>query len=284
MPKTFRNSPLARPSVARRAPLRGAPAHRARKRFGQHFLHDPAVIERIVAALAPHAEDALLEIGPGRGALTERLLSSPCRSLDAVEIDRALCPLLRERFAAATRFTVHEADALRFDFAGLAKLRGRLRVLGNLPYNISTPLLFHVLKNITTIVDLHVMLQREVIKRMAAAPGDAAYGRLTVMLYPWVSVEHLFDVGPGAFQPPPRVWSALARLTVRAAPAFAVNPRYAALVAAAFAHRRKTLRNALRGLVGAGQIERCGIDPAARPETVSPHAYNVLAGLPDAAD
>ncbi|MHB1540661.1 MAG: 16S rRNA (adenine(1518)-N(6)/adenine(1519)-N(6))-dimethyltransferase RsmA [Steroidobacteraceae bacterium] len=259
------------------------PVPRARKRFGQHFLHDPAVLERIIAAVAPHAEDALVEIGPGRGALTERLLGAPGRSLDAIEIDRDLSALLRARFAAAPRFTLHEADALRFDFAALARARGRLRVLGNLPYNISTPLLFHMLGSISAIADLHVMLQREVIERMAATPGDCAYGRLTVMLFPWVSIEHLFDVGPGAFQPPPRVWSALARLTVRTEPAFPVDPHYAQIVAAAFAHRRKTLRNALRGLLDTGQIERCGVDPTARPETVPPHAYNALAALATAA-
>ena len=258
------------------------PAPRARKRFGQHFLHDAAVLDRIVAAAAPRAGDAVLEIGPGRGALTERLLAAPGRSLDAIEIDRDLSALLRERFAAEPRFTLHEADALRFDFAALARLRGRLRVLGNLPYNISTPLLFHVLGSIGAIADLHVMLQREVIERMAAAPGDSAYGRLTVMLAPWVEVESLFEVGPGAFQPPPRVWSAVARVTVRATPLFQVHPRFAALVAAAFSQRRKTVRNGLRGLVSTEQMERCGVDPAARPETLAPQLFNALAQVSDA--
>lgn len=257
---------------------------RARKRFGQHFLHDPSVLERIVAALAPGPEDAVLEIGPGRGALTERVLRSSCRSLDAIEIDRDLAATLRERFAAEPRFTLHEADALAFDFTALASERARLRVVGNLPYNISTPLLFHLLEHAPAIIDLHVMLQREVVARMAAGPGDAAYGRLSVMLYPWVTVEALFDVGPGAFQPPPRVWSALARLTMRPRPLFPIHPRYAALVAAAFAHRRKTLRNALRGRVTAGQIAQCGLDPGARPETLPPQAFNALAGLWQAPD
>ncbi len=254
----------------------------ARKRFGQHFLHDPAVIERIVAALAPCAGDCLVEIGPGRGALTRRLLQSPCRSLDAIEIDRDLAALLREALAGGARFTVHETDALRFDFAALARERGRLRVVGNLPYNISTPLLFHLLRNAPAIVDLHLMLQREVVERMAAAPGDRAYGRLTVMLAPWVSVQRLFDVGPGAFQPPPRVWSAVVRLLVRPQPVFTVSPGFAAVVAAAFSHRRKTLRNALKGLATPAQIERCGIDPAARPETLAPHAFNAIALQADA--
>ncbi len=250
---------------------------RARRRFGQHFLHDPAAIERIVAALSPGPGDCLVEIGPGRGALTRALLQSPCRSLDAIEIDRDLAALLRAAFAGERRFALHEADALRFDFMALARERGRLRVVGNLPYNISTPLLFHLLRSAPALIDLHVMLQREVIERMAAAPGDAAYGRLTVMLAPWVDVQRLFDVGPGAFQPPPRVWSAVARVSVRSSPAFPVSPAFAAIVAAAFAHRRKTLRNALRGLVTAAQIECCGIDPAARPETLPPAAFNALA-------
>ena len=258
---------------------------RARKRFGQHFLHDPAVLERIAAAVAPGPEDRLVEIGPGRGALTEYLLGTPCRSLDAVEIDRDLAALLRERFATEPRFTLREADALRFDFSGLAAERGgRLRVVGNLPYNISTPLLFHLLESAPSILDLHVMLQREVIERMAAAPGDPAYGRLTVMLAPWVDVEPLFEVGPGAFQPPPRVWSAVARLTVRAAPRFPVHPGFAALVAAAFSQRRKTIRNSLRGRVSIEQIERCGIDPGARPETLAPERFNALAQVSAAAD
>lgn len=252
---------------------------RPRKRFGQHFLHDPAVIERIVETIAPHPGEALVEIGPGRGALTRRLLVSACATLDAIEIDRDLAALLNDQWGSDPRFTLHPADALRFDFGALARERGQpLRVVGNLPYNISTPLLFHLLEGVQGIRDLHVMLQREVIARMAAQPGDAAYGRLTVMLSPWVHIERLFDVGPGAFQPPPRVWSAVARLTVRPAPPFAVHPAFAAIVAAAFAHRRKTVRNALRGLATPEQIERCGVDPAARPETISPALFNAIAG------
>jgi 16S rRNA (adenine1518-N6/adenine1519-N6)-dimethyltransferase len=255
------------------------PQGRPRKRFGQHFLHDPAVIERIAAAIAPRSGEALVEIGPGRGALTRRLLESGCGTLDVIEIDRDLAALLRGEWGGDSRFTVHEADALRFDFGALAGQRGQaLRVAGNLPYNISTPLLFHLLESVRGIRDLHVMLQREVIARMAARPGDPAYGRLTVMLSPWVEIERLFDVGPGAFHPPPRVWSAVARLTVRAAPAFKVNPAFPAVVAAAFAHRRKTLRNALRAVASAHQIESCGVDPSARPETVSPALFNAIAG------
>lgn len=252
---------------------------RPRKRFGQHFLHDPAVIERIAAAIAPASGEALVEIGPGRGALTRQLLESDCGSLDAIEIDRDLAALLQGEWGADPRFCLHNEDALRIDFSTLARRRGQaLRVVGNLPYNISTPLLFHLLESVRDIQDLHVMLQREVIARMAAQPGDSAYGRLTVMLSPWVAVERLFDVGPGAFQPPPRVWSAVARLTVRALPAFPVSPAFAAVVAAAFSHRRKTIRNALRGLATPEQIESCGVDPSTRPETVSPALFNAIAG------
>jgi 16S rRNA (adenine1518-N6/adenine1519-N6)-dimethyltransferase len=252
---------------------------RARKRFGQHFLHDPAVLDRIAHAIAPRADEALVEIGPGRGALTRALLDSEARSLDAIEIDRDLVPQLQTEFADEPRFTIHEADALAFDFTALARERGaeRLRIVGNLPYNISTPLLFHLLKHIDAIDDMHVMLQREVVNRIAAAPGNGDYGRLTVMLAPWLEAESLFDVGPGAFQPPPKVWSAVVRLTARREPAFAVSPRFAAVVASAFSHRRKTLRNALKGVVSAAQIESCDVDPNARPETIAPEAFNRLA-------
>jgi 16S rRNA (adenine1518-N6/adenine1519-N6)-dimethyltransferase len=250
-----------------------------RKRFGQHFLHDPAVLERIVAEIGPRAEDHLVEVGPGRGALTRLLLDARNDALDAIEIDRDLAALLRDEFAADyPGFVLHEADALDFDFTRLAAERGgRLRIVGNLPYNISTPLLFHLLDHASAIDDLHVMLQKEVIARMAAQPDEGDYGRLTVMLAPWVTVEHLFDVGPGAFSPPPRVWSAVARVTVRKEPAFDVSPHFGRVVATAFSHRRKTLRNALRGLVSLEQIERCAVDPNVRPGTLAPEAFNDLA-------
>jgi 16S rRNA (adenine1518-N6/adenine1519-N6)-dimethyltransferase len=248
-----------------------------RKRFGQHFLHDPAVLERIASAVSPRPEDRVVEIGPGRGALTRHLLAGS-KTLDAIEIDRDLAARLRAEFAGRPGFELHEADALEFDFAALARVRGgRLRVVGTLPYNISTPLLFRLLASTGAIEDLHIMLQREVIARMAAKAGDPDYGRLTVMLAPWVSIERLFDVGPGAFQPPPRVWSAVARLTVRSEPAFPVSEHFGTVVAAAFAHRRKTIRNALRNLLSLEQIEAAGLDPGARPETFPPEAFNALA-------
>lgn len=248
----------------------------ARKRFGQHFLHDARIIDRIVEAIGPRPGDALVEIGPGHGALTAPLLEAAGR-LDAIEIDRDLAAALRERYSAQV-LTLHGTDALRFDFAALAADRGqRLRVVGNLPYNISTPLLFHLLATPTAIRDLHIMLQKEVIDRICAEPDSDDYGRLTVMLAPWMRAEHLFDVGPGAFNPPPRVWSAVARLTMREVPAFPVDARYGRVVAAAFSQRRKTLRNALRSLLDASAIEACGIDPGVRAETLPPSAYAALA-------
>jgi len=249
-----------------------------RKRFGQHFLHDPQVLERIVGALDPRPGDHLVEIGPGRGALTAALLRSSGCTFDAIEIDRDLAAGLRERFGSSPRWVLHESDALKFDFAALARERGgRLRIVGNLPYNISTPLLFRLLAQAAAIVDLTVMLQREVVARLAALPGEADYGRLTVMLAPHLQVQRLFDVGPGAFQPPPRVWSAVVRLSVRPSPLFAISPHYAQLVAAAFAQRRKTLRNALSQMLTREQISACALDPGARPETLAPHEFNTLA-------
>ena len=254
-----------------------------RKRFGQHFLHDPAVLERIVSALAPRAGQHLVEIGPGHGALSERLLECPGTTLDAIEIDRDLAAALAPRFTAAGA-VLHVSDALRFDFGTLAAARGgALRVIGNLPYNISTPLLFHLLTHAAVLTDMHVMLQREVVARLAAAPGSADYGRLGVMLAPHFEIERLFDVGPGAFQPPPRVWSAVVRLSVRAVPPFDLSPHYAEVVAAAFAQRRKTLRNALNRLLSREQIVACGLDPGARPETLAPRDFNTLAQALDPA-
>jgi len=176
---------------------------RARKRFGQHFLHDPGVLHKIVRAISPGPADHIVEIGPGRGALTHELLEDwgglaegGSATLDLIEIDRDLAPVLRDELAGNPRIAVHEADALDFDFAKLANERGgRLRIIGNLPYNISTPLLFHLLASANAIDDMHVMLQREVVNRIAAQPDSGDYGRLTVMLAPWVQAESLFDVG-----------------------------------------------------------------------------------------
>ncbi|HQW10041.1 MAG TPA: 16S rRNA (adenine(1518)-N(6)/adenine(1519)-N(6))-dimethyltransferase RsmA [Steroidobacteraceae bacterium] len=249
----------------------------ARRRFGQHFLHDPAVAARILQAIAPRPGEAIVEIGPGRGVLTRSLLAA-AGHLDAVEIDRDLAAQLAKDFPPGSGLDLHVGDALTFDFAALAALRGaRLRIVGNLPYNISTPLLFHLLETPAAHLDLHVMLQREVIERMAAAPGSKEYGRLTVMLAPWTRVEKLFDVGPGAFQPPPKVWSSVARLTLRATPAFDVPANFAGLVASAFSQRRKTLRNALKTLLSAAEIQAVGVDPGARAEVIPPAGFAALA-------
>jgi 16S rRNA (adenine1518-N6/adenine1519-N6)-dimethyltransferase len=249
-----------------------------RKRFGQHFLHDPAIIARIVERVAPRPGEAMLEIGPGRGALTAPLLAV-LGGLDVVEIDRDLATALQARHASQQGLRVHTADALEFDYAGLARARGRrLRVVGNLPYNVSTPLLFRLLAASACLEDMHFMLQREVVDRIVAAPGSRQYGRLGVMLAPRVRATRLFDVGPGAFQPPPRVWSAVLRLEVTPdVPDWAAEPHYSKVVAAAFGQRRKTLRNGLAGLLDAGQIAAAGVDPGARAETLAPAQFGRLA-------
>ncbi|MEJ0100891.1 MAG: 16S rRNA (adenine(1518)-N(6)/adenine(1519)-N(6))-dimethyltransferase RsmA [Pseudomonadota bacterium] len=250
---------------------------RVRKRFGQHFLHDQNVLERIATSVAPRVEQHIVEIGPGPGALTAHLLAR-VPHIDAVEIDRDLGAALRERWPQA--LTLHQGDALKFDFTQLGTERGGpLRLVGNLPYNISTPLLFHFLAHRAVISDLTVMLQKEVVDRMAAAPDTDDYGRLTVMLAPWFDIEKLFDVGPGAFQPPPRVWSAVARLTVRAQPRFTLPAAYAEVVARAFSQRRKTLRNSLRALLPDDAWTRSGIDPQSRPEVLGPEQFALLAAL-----
>lgn len=252
---------------------------RPRKRFGQHFLHERATVARIVAALAPRPGERIVEIGPGEGALTGSLLAAAGR-LEVVELDRDLAAALRARADWPGELVVHEGDALVFDFAALAGT-GRLRLVGNLPYNISTPLLFHLLAQRAAIADMHFMLQREVVDRLAAAPGTKAYGRLTVMVAAYCTAEPLFRVGPGAFRPPPAVESALVRLTPRAEPA--VPPehaaRFAELVRLAFGARRKTLRNALRGRIDAPAIEAAGIDPGARADSLPVTAFARLAAL-----
>jgi len=248
-----------------------------RKRFGQHFLHDPAVVARIVTAIAPSPGDRLLEIGPGTGVLTEALLQR-VPTLDAVEIDRDLADLLEKRFAGRG-LRLRRGDAMALDVAALASGPASLRVVGNLPYNISTPLLFHLLASRRVLRDMHFMLQREVVDRIAAPPGGRAYGRLSVMVQVHCRVESLFRVGAGAFRPPPRVESAVVRLTVREQPAVA-QEHLASLervVSAAFTMRRKTLRNALRSLLPVEAIVDAGLDPGARPETLSVAQFGALA-------
>ena len=254
-------------------------SHRARKRFGQNFLHDPGVIRRIVQAIDPQPGDHLVEIGPGQAALTLPLLQA-CGEMDAIEIDRDLAPLVAERCAPHGTLHLHQADALRFDFAALRRDARPLRVVGNLPYNISTPLLFHLLDFREHIRDMHFMLQKEVVERMAAPPGNRTYGRLSVMLQAWCRVQRLFDIGPGAFRPAPKVDSSIVRLEPLPDEVVGIaDPeRFAKLVRAAFGQRRKTLRNNLKGLLDAERIAALGIDPGARPETLSVEDFKRLAG------
>lgn len=260
-------------------------AHVARKRFGQNFLVDRAVIEAIVRAIAPRADDLLVEIGPGLAALTEPLIAarsaSPgvARPLHVVELDRDLAARLRQRFAADA-IVVHEADALAFDFGMLASreaLPGGLRVVGNLPYNISSPLLFHLHAIADRVVDQHFMLQKEVVARMVARPGTSDYGRLSVMLQVRYDMESLFDVAPDAFEPPPKVTSAVVRMIPWPSESLAIADQvlFARVVAAAFSQRRKMLRNTLASHVEA--MEAVGIMPTARAEEIAPETYVALA-------
>jgi 16S rRNA (adenine1518-N6/adenine1519-N6)-dimethyltransferase len=248
--------------------------HIPRKRFGQHFLHDPYIIGKILAAVAPKPGDTLVEIGPGLGAITLPLLGL-AGELTAVELDRDVIPHLETAAASKGRLRIVQGDALEVALSPLAPAGGKLRLVGNLPYNVSTPLLFHFLDEADCVQDMHFMLQKEVVQRMAARPGGKEYGRLTVMLASRCKVEPLFNIGPGAFRPPPKVDSAFVRLIPYAAPPFPIadRTRYAALVSQAFSHRRKTLKNALAGLVDEADIVAAGIDPKARPETLSAADY-----------
>ena len=244
-------------------------SHRPRKRFGQNFLHDQSVIERILGHVDPRPGQRLVEIGPGQGALTRGLLER-CGQVDAIELDRDLLEPLRRKCAPIGELRLHNADALKFDFRQLAAGGEKLRLVGNLPYNISTPLLFHLVEQSDVIEDMHFMLQKEVVDRMAAGPGSKTYGRLSVMLQVSCEVTPLFDIGPESFDPPPKVDSSVVRL--RPLPHPLVEPSQMAgfgeLVMTAFAQRRKTLRNNLKGRMDATQIEALQLDPGCRAETL----------------
>ena len=248
--------------------------HRARKRFGQHFLSDPGVVDAIVRAISPGDDDIIVEIGPGQGAITDPLARS-AGHLHLVELDRDLVAQLRSKYEARDNVTVHEGDALKFDFGALGD---RLRIVGNLPYNISTPLLFHLLRYRDRVIDMHFMLQKEVVERMAAQPGSKAYGRLGIMLGCHLRVESLFDVPPAAFDPPPDVNSAVVRLDPLPPGTYVIEDEagLSSLVATAFMQRRKTLRNALRAEATTDDLEAVGIDPGLRPEQVSIDQYVAL--------
>ena len=244
----------------------GSSRHIPRKRFGQNFLVDEGIIAGIITAIAPGPAEKLVEIGPGLGALTTPLLNRLNR-LQVVEIDRDLIARLRERYPA-DRLDIHEGDVLQFDFATLGH---DLRIIGNLPYNISTPLLFRFAEFAGHIRDVHVMLQREVVQRMVAAPGDSEFSRLSVMLQYRFDMEHLFDVPADAFDPAPKVESAVVRLTPLAPLPHPARDEavFSSVVARAFSQRRKTLRNTLKGVVTADDFARLGINPGARAQELS---------------
>ncbi|WP_252091532.1 16S rRNA (adenine(1518)-N(6)/adenine(1519)-N(6))-dimethyltransferase RsmA [Pseudomonas sp. MWU13-3659] len=252
--------------------------HRARKRFGQNFLHDAGIIDRILRAINAKAGEHLLEIGPGQGALTEGLLGSGAQ-LDVVELDKDLVPILQHKFAGRGNFRLHQGDALKFDFNQLGVPEYSLKVVGNLPYNISTPLIFHLLAHANLIRDMHFMLQKEVVERMAAGPGGGDWGRLSIMVQYHCRVEHLFNVGPGAFNPPPKVDSAIVRLVPHEVlPHPAKDPLLLErVVREAFNQRRKTLRNTLKGLLDSQAIEAAGVDGSLRPEQLDLAAFVRLA-------
>ncbi len=248
--------------------------HVPRKRFGQHFLVDGNYVRRIVDAIDPQPDDAMVEIGPGLAALTRPLLER-VRRLDAVEIDRDITAALRSQFPAE-RLTVHEQDALTFDFASLGSA---LRVVGNLPYNISSPLLFHLAAASSNLKDLHFMLQKEVVDRMAAKPDTPEYGRLSVMLQYRFEVEPLFRVPAQAFRPLPKVESAVVRLRPSRVPRTRAidEEMLAQVVTRAFGQRRKTLRNALRGLIPEATLIELGISPGVRGEVLPIDAFVEIA-------
>lgn len=253
--------------------------HQARKRFGQNFLHDPGVIERIIRAIHPKPDDAIVEIGPGLGAITEEILAVNPK-LQVVELDRDLIPVLRTKFFNYPEFRIHEADALKFDFSQLVDDKP-LRIIGNLPYNISTPLIFHLLAQSGVVQDMHFMLQKEVVQRMAAVPGDNNYGRLGIMTQYFCKVQPLFEVGPGAFRPAPKVDSAIVRLVPHKELPHPAKDHgtLQAVVRTAFNARRKTLRKALASMVTIEQLQALGINDGLRPENLSLADYVSIADM-----
>jgi len=248
--------------------------HRARKRFGQNFLQDELVIQRIIEQFHPQPGERILEIGPGLGALTAKLLSRTNGQLDVLELDRDLVSRLKTKYFDSPNLTIHEGDALKFDYADLAG-GDQLRIIGNLPYNISTPLIFILLGHVKVIKDMHFMLQKEVVDRLTASPGNKNYGRLSIMVQYHCDAQSLMNVPPEAFDPQPKVNSAIVQLlphhhnhvTAKSEKQFAIT------VKAAFAQRRKTLKNNLSALITANKLEQLGIDPQARAETLSLQSF-----------
>ncbi len=258
-------------------------AHIPRKRFGQNFLHDHNIIYNIISSIQARPEQHWVEIGPGQGALTEPLLNEKVH-LDVVELDRDLVVLLREKFKHYPNLQIHSADALRFDFSALVDRGARdekLRIIGNLPYNISTPLMFHLLDNAYCIEDMHFMLQKEVVDRICAEPGTKKYGRLSVMMQYYCAPELLFYVPPESFDPIPQVTSAIVRLVPHSQPPVAVNDiaKLNRVVTQAFSQRRKTLRNSLKKLIDEEDIVALNIDPTLRAESITLAEFASLSNL-----
>lgn len=250
--------------------------HRAKKRFGQNFLHDPNIIDSIIRNINPTPGDSIVEIGPGLGALTEGLFEG-AEKLTLIELDRDLIPRLQLKFDGKPVEILNE-DALTFDFNRLGSEQHPLRLVGNLPYNISTPLIFHLLEFAPLITDMHFMLQKEVVDRLAAKPGDKAYGRLGIMVQYHCDVTSLIHVGPGAFNPPPKVDSAIVRLVPRPATLKCNNLKLLGqIVTQAFSQRRKTIRNGLKSLVDIEALEAVNLNPGERPEKLSLSDFIMLA-------
>jgi 16S rRNA (adenine1518-N6/adenine1519-N6)-dimethyltransferase len=252
--------------------------HVARKRFGQNFLHDKYVLDDIISAIGPQPGDTMVEIGPGLGAMTELLIKG-LDHMHVVELDRDLVTRLQKTFNPA-KLTIHAGDALKFDFSTIAVPAGRkLRVVGNLPYNISSPLLFHLAEIAPLVQDQHFMLQKEVVERMVAGPGSKTYGRLSVMLQWRYDMSLLFIVPPTAFDPPPKVESAIVRMIPVANPLACDQATLEAVVLKAFSQRRKVIRNCVAGMFTEAQLIEAGIDPTLRPESVALAQYVALANL-----
>lgn len=254
--------------------------HVARKRFGQHFLHDKQVIQRIVSSINPSEDQHLVEIGPGQGALTLPLLKA-IGQIDVIELDWDLIPALKTRCLGKGALIVNQGDALEFDFTTVLRESEQIRVVGNLPYNISTPLIFHLLEFAQHIKDMHFMLQKEVVERMAAGPDDDAYGRLSVMVQYHCQVISLFNVGPEAFYPPPQVDSSVVRLIPHQNSPHRVHDykHFSDMVRVAFSHRRKTLRNCLKTMMTDADWNNTTIDSQLRPERLSVGDFVLLSNL-----
>lgn len=254
--------------------------HKARKRFGQNFLQDTSVIMEILAHIQVKNADHWVEIGAGMGALTAPLLNQAQR-LDVVELDRDLVAFLQQKFTDKQQLNIYSADALKFDFASLVNDSEQLRIIGNLPYNISTPLMFHLLSNVKHIQDMHFMLQKEVVERLCASAGSKKYGRLSVMMAYFCSAEFLFDVPPESFDPIPKVMSAIVCLTPHLQPPVLINDfsHFEQVVKQAFSQRRKTIRNSLSKLLTSEQMLTIDIDPSLRAENLSLDDFARLSNL-----